>query len=469
MGRLFWKIFGWFWVVMLLMGFGISWAMSQLMQDTEREAAAARQSRFIQMRINAVAAILEHSGETAARAVLRQTGDSSRVRILVFDSDGRELLGRAAGPNTVSNARRVVAPSGHSYRLLSQRNSLGRGIATVLRAPSLASPPPLRRAERSSRFAGTRGWSYRPELYWLRFALAVLVSGLVCFWLAWYLTRPLRYLRTASQCFAEGDLDARVGNAMGLRRDEISDLGREFDRMADKLQSMVNGQKQLLNDLSHELRSPLARLQVATGIARQRGGGKLLPELERIEREGERLNELVGQMLSLSRLEAGAATVDKEEVELSALLQEVVRDADFEAQARHRRVCLHAMPPCKVRGNAELLFRALENVLRNAVKYTGEGTEVVVKGSFSALEQKVVIRVSDAGAGVSDELLEHLFEPFVRAAEARDRVSGGFGLGLAIARRAVLFHGGEIRAENRAKGGLCIEIRLPVVGRTVSA
>ncbi len=465
MGRLFWKIFGWFWVVMLLMGFGISWAMSQLMQDSEREVAAARQSRqsrLVQMRINAVAVTLEHSGETAARAVLRQTESGSRSRILVFDSEGRELLGRAAGPSAVSNARTVEAPSGHSYRLFSQRNSLRRGIATVLRAPSLASPPPLRRVESGSRFAGNRGWGHRPELYWLRFVLAVLVSGLVCFWLAWYLTRPLRHLRAASQRFADGELDARVGAAMGWRRDEISDLGHDFDDMADKLQSLVNGQKQLLNDLSHELRSPLARLQVATGIARQRGSGKLLPELKRIEREGERLNELLGQMLSLSRLEAGAAILDKAEVDLSALLKEVVRDADFEARVRHRRVCLHAMPPCMIRANAELLFRALENVVRNAVKYTGEGTEVVVEGICSDSEHEAIIRVSDAGPGVSDELLEHLFEPFVRAAEARDRVSGGFGLGLAIARRAVLSHGGQISATNGLEGGLCIEIRLPV-------
>ncbi len=467
MGRLFWKIFFWFWTVMLLMGFGVTWIMSQLLQDEDPARLIDRRSRYATVQVEAVTAALEHSGETAARQVLRSLQRQyTRTEVLVVDAGGRELLGRPLPENLERRilSRGIRTGDGGDYTVMAVRVYPHRGLVTVLQAPSLASPPPLRRAEFSTLLSGARGWVRRPELYWMRFVIALLVSGLVCAWLAWYLTRPLRHLRTASQRFADGELDTRVGSAMGRRRDEISDLGRSFDYMAGKLQSLINGQKQLLNDLSHELRSPLARLQVATGIARQRGDGSLLPELARIEREGERLNELVGQMLSLSRLEAGAATLDKEEVDLSALLKEVARDADFEARSHKRRVRLCDMPPCTINGNAELLFRALENVVRNALKYTREGTEVVVEGLCSQSQQQATIRVSDAGPGVSDEMLERLFEPFVRAAEARDRDSGGFGLGLAIAHRAVVFHGGQIRATNRAEGGLCIEIRLPVSG-----
>ncbi len=245
---------------------------------------------------------------------------------------------------------------------------------------------------------------------------------------------------------------------MGRRRDEIADLGRDFDRMAQQLQILVGSQRRLLHDVSHELRSPLARLQAAIGLARQQPE-KLDASLDRIERESGRLDELVGELLTLSRLEAGMSGAMDEEVDLVGLVAGIADDAQFEAEASGRHVRFCGDGEFVVKARAELLHRALDNVIRNAVKYTRKGTEVEVEVERRTAPDCLIVTVADRGPGVPESDLQTVFEPFFRSDSSV--ATAGFGLGLAIARRAIEMHGGTIRVMNREGGGLCVAIVLP--------
>jgi two-component system sensor histidine kinase CpxA len=295
----------------------------------------------------------------------------------------------------------------------------------------------------------------------------ILIGGLFCYWLARYLTSPVAKLRAATRELARGNLSARVVPTLGKRRDELASLAADFDEMAEKIQSLVDSQRRLLGDISHELRSPLARLNVALELARQRSGTEATSALERIQLEAENLNEMIGQLLALTRLESGAEDIRKTEFDLKTLVSEIVKDADFEARARNRKVKLEASDRCSIVGNEQLLRRAVENVVRNAVQYTAEGTEVEV--NLACVEQDAaVITVRDHGAGVPENALAEIFRPFYRVDEARDREAGGVGLGLAIAERAVRLHSGNVAATNAPDGGLLVEITLPFEQTAIS-
>jgi signal transduction histidine kinase len=224
----------------------------------------------------------------------------------------------------------------------------------------------------------------------------------------------------------------------------------------------------LLGDISHELRSPLTRLNVALELARQRAGADATTALERIQREAENLNEMIGQLLALTRLETGTVSDEKTEVDLVDLARDIAADADYEARSRQRSVVLTSVESCTITGNRELLRRAIDNVVRNAVHYTKEGTAVEIDVSINTVgeatstraKSNLVITVRDHGTGVPEESLSKIFEPFHRVDEARDRESGGTGLGLAIAQRAVKLHGGTVTARNAESGGLIVTITL---------
>jgi two-component system OmpR family sensor kinase len=288
--------------------------------------------------------------------------------------------------------------------------------------------------------------------------LAMLGSLVSAALLAWHFAQPIRRLRQAFDDVAAGKLDTRIGAAAG-RGDELTDLSRDFDRMAHRLESVLEAQRRLLHDVSHEMRSPLARLQAAVGLARQR------PErvgtwLDRIERESVRMDGMIGEVLALARLDAGGAELPRDELALDELVGAVVEDARFEAQAAGKSVVLDAHGDCVVPGSGELLHSAVENVVRNAVKHTAPGTEVTASVTVDARARQAHVSVCDHGPGVPEDELELIFQPFKRG-----RQNGslpGHGLGLAIAERVVRTHGGQIRARNRAGGGLCVEISLPL-------
>lgn len=286
--------------------------------------------------------------------------------------------------------------------------------------------------------------------------LAGLLASVLCAaGLAWYFARPIRQLRSGFDRVADGDLEARVAPGMQGRRDELADLGRDFDRMTERLQSVVEGQKRLLHDVSHELRSPLARLQAAVGLARQQPA-RMDDCLLRVERESERMNQLVGQLLTLSRLEAGVAEAT-EPVDMAELLADIVEDARFEAEARHVVIAYDAGDMAEIRGNSELLHRAIENVLRNAIRYSPAGGRVGVGAGKRG--QVFQVRIEDQGPGVEADELEAIFKPFFRGRAARP--GDGHGLGLAIARRVMRVMGGDIQASRGAAGGLVVEIEIP--------
>jgi signal transduction histidine kinase len=300
---------------------------------------------------------------------------------------------------------------------------------------------------------GRPGFSFfLPQYLWIVGAM-VLLSYL----LALHLTSPLRRLQKAVERFGKGEMGARVEST---RRDELGQLARTFDQMADRLQTLLAAERRLLLDISHELRSPLARLSVAVELARSSQDLESREAaLNRIEKEAERLNAMVGELLQVTRVEADPRSLRREPVRLDDLLGDVVEDCAVEAGARGCSVTLKSAPPLTVSGDAELLRRAVENVVRNAIRHTAPETTVEV--TLEQADSCARIQVRDRGPGVAPEHLPRIFDPFYRVETDRNRSSGGVGLGLAIARRAIELHKGRIQARN-ADPGLLVQIQVPM-------
>jgi signal transduction histidine kinase len=282
-------------------------------------------------------------------------------------------------------------------------------------------------------------------------------GGIFCYFLSSYLTKPLYKLGEAAANIAEGRLDTRVDPSLSKRRDEIADLARNFDRMAERIEALVTGQRRLLGDVSHELRSPLSRLIVALSLVKQGPPEEAAENLERIGLEARRLDALIGQLLALSRIDSGVDRGSPSPFDLTSLVQEVANDGEFEARVRSRRVVIGQADACTVNGFEDVLRSAVENVVRNAIRHTAEATAVEV--SLQISNSRALVRVRDYGPGVPESKLIEIFLPFRRVA---DDNSEGAGLGLAIAERAVNVHRGMIRAMNAPKGGLIVEIDLPL-------
>ncbi len=297
-----------------------------------------------------------------------------------------------------------------------------------------------------------------------RFLIVLVISGGVCYWLARYLTSPVVKLQEATRRFAGGEMSVRIGKGLGNRKDEFSGLAEDFDRMAERIGTLMAQQRQLLRDVSHELRSPLTRLNVAVELARRQGGTKITTILDRIEAESGLLNDMIGQVLTLARFDSDAETIQMAPVDLTALVQEITADANFEAQARKCTVQITANTGCTVLGNEGLLRRAIENVIRNAIIHTRQNTVVKVQltrtGDNGTSYAEITVR--DHGQGVPESDLPHLFDPFYRVSDARERLTGGTGLGLAITKHAVNLHQGTVMALNAPEGGLVAVVRLPV-------
>jgi len=282
------------------------------------------------------------------------------------------------------------------------------------------------------------------------------MSALFSWYMAYYLAWPLVHLRQAMRNVAQGRFDTRVKPIMGRRRDEIVDLAEDCDRMATQLKLLVDAQQHLLHDISHELRSPLTRMRAAIGLLLQ--SPERLEMLERIERESERIDTLIEELLTLARVQGRPESLDTEPVDLMELLADITEDAQFEAGIKGCQVRLEAPPSFISRVNGELLYRCFENVVRNAVRFTRASTEVLVVAQFFGSGDWLVVRISDQGPGVEGHRLQSIFTPFERGTE---QANAGFGLGLAIAQRAVEMHGGHIVARNQAQGGLSVEVTLP--------
>jgi two-component system sensor histidine kinase CpxA len=365
----------------------------------------------------------------------------TRGHIYVTDAEGREVLGRdqalreLIGRGTPMDESVFEDPDGRPY-----------AVYTVNRTPPSTILAP------------------GPEGTALRLAAAALISALISYFLARSLATPLEALRRASRKIAAGDLATRVSRSMPARQDEIGQLAADFDAMAVRLEAMQVANRRLLQDVSHELRSPLARLSVALEIARKKGAGHIEAEIERIGLESERLETLVNDVLGLLRESSDAISRLDEDIELNDLLTDLVDVVNYEVPEGKPGIAWTPAEPCVLHGDRELLWRAVENLLRNALRHTDPERGVRLTLEPSRKKSNVLITVRDFGEGVPEAELEKIFEPFYRVQESRDRGSGGHGLGLSIAANAVHRHGGTIEARNAPDGGLVAQISLPAAG-----
>jgi signal transduction histidine kinase len=453
MRSLFVKIFIWFWVASMLVT--VAHMVSTMLLGPE-----GRGARFIANRVSIYGATAAEKvslqGKDAAADYLNMVEGTTNIRCFLFDQQGGQVVGREAPNEAKALATTPASPRRRFFRL----PRLPEFIRTNVSGPDgtgYVLVADMRR-ERGMRFL------FEPRIRWRELIAGLLTAGVLCYWLARHLSAPVVKLREATQKLAAGDLTARVGVAKDKRGDELVEMGRDFDNMADRIETLMLSQRRLLHDISHELRSPLARLGVALELARQGDPTETAWALDRIELEAERLNEMVSQVLTLARLENGAQEKHVVPVDLAGLVNEIAQDADFEAGSRNRAVRVVASQDCKTSGNPELLRSAIENVVRNAVLYTREGTDVEISLYHSDGERpEAVIVVRDRGAGVPELALLDIFRPFYRVADARDRESGATGLGLSITQRAVQLHGGTVKASNAPEGGLTVEIRLPII------
>ncbi|MDT5270258.1 MAG: two-component system, OmpR family, sensor histidine kinase CpxA [Acidobacteriota bacterium] len=462
MRSLFLKVFLWFWLAMVVVitTFAVTTHLT-------RSQEMFHPPQFIEAVLSGyarnAAAAYERDGAAGLEAYLNHAKEETGTRNQLFDAGGAELTGADASPQVREVAAQVARTGTPFFRnigggMLEVRPVTARDggrYAFVTYMPM--GPPPV---EHHIAF-----WILS-ETAWLllvRLLAVVLAASALCYLLARYIVTPVVKLREVTRQVTEGDLSARVGPRLGGRRDELAAMGHDFDEMAARIETLVGAQTRLLRDISHELRSPLARLSVALDLARKRAGSAAAGDLDRIEREAKRLNEMIGQLLALSRWESNGNGMRAQSFDLAALVREVAADADFEAQGRNCSVVVGECDPCKTKGTPQLLRSAIENVVRNAVRYTPEGS--AVKISLRCLHVagtgEAVINVRDEGAGVPEELLKDIFRPFYRMDDSRTRETGGAGLGLAITERAVRLHGGTVKAENLTGGGFVVELRLP--------
>lgn len=291
---------------------------------------------------------------------------------------------------------------------------------------------------------------------WVQFSLALIISGLMSLLLTWSLVRPIDKLRSTVRAFAHGNLEARAGSSVSRRQDEIGELGRDFDDMAGRLEALVAAQQRLLSNVSHELRSPLTRLQVAMGIVRQKAPEGLERALSRIERESDRLENMIAQILKLSRFENAMHQLDLEQVDVEDVLHKVVEDARFEAEPRNIAIEFNGGIPTPISGDPKLLHSVFDNVIRNALRFSPDEGSIQV--SLTSSKEWLQVVICDSGPGVPEDKLERLFDPFYRL----DQTNSGAGLGLNIALQAVQLHQGRIHAENNSPNGLKVIIDIPM-------
>jgi two-component system, OmpR family, sensor histidine kinase CpxA len=299
---------------------------------------------------------------------------------------------------------------------------------------------------------------FQPGTRGLLFGIALVVSAIVSLVLARFVVLPVTRLREAGRQVAQGDLGVRVAPTVGSRKDDIAELARDFDLMTERVQALLESRQRLMRDVSHELRSPLARLQALISIARQKQDGPEPVPLDRMERELERLDALIGEILSYARLEA-KEDIARRPTDLIDLIQNIVDDTEVEGQEAGNTICLNGPSTLMLNADGGLLQGAIENVVRNAVRYAPPQT--VIDVTIAEVPNAVAIVIRDRGPGVPDAVLEKLFQPFYRVEDGRSTDSGTGGIGLAIAHRSVCLHGGTIRASNHPGGGLHVEITLP--------
>jgi two-component system, OmpR family, sensor histidine kinase CpxA len=451
MRSLFLKIFLWFWATVIATGVAL---ILTFILEPRSVPSRWRATLTDTARSSGTIAVetAERDGTASASAYLDRIERETNMSACLFDSAGNIIAGSNCG-SFQSMTSHVMASQDSDF---SMKYGIAR-VAFLLRGQSgrdyiFATELP----------AGPRAaLGINRSALLLQWGVALLVSGLICSLLTRYLTAPILRLREMSQKLAAGDLSVRTGSELAQRQDEIGGLVRDFNAMAARIEELISRQRQLISDVSHELRSPLARLNVALDLSRERKGNDAA--FEHMQEDLGLLDEMIGRLLTIAKLDISAPQVPMADFDLADLASQIARNAEFESQEPNGSIRLTSSGPCMVWGSAELLHSAIENVMRNAIRYTENGTsvEVHVECESSSSGARVHVVVRDYGPGVPESELTNIFQPFYRVTGARDRQSGGTGLGLAIADRVVRIHGGTIRAENAAPRGLRIEIVLP--------
>jgi two-component system sensor histidine kinase CpxA len=449
---LFLKIFLWFWATVIATGIALiaTWIILQPKNVPSPSQTSLSETAWIAG--TTVANEFEQHGASAASAYMEQLGQKTHLKSCLFDASGNVITGgdcanfdgigaqAVHSDHSTFNMKHGVVRVAVKVRLTSGRTYIYAVEATEHRGP----PPGI----------GPSGFA-------LRWSVAFLVSGIICYLLTRYLTAPILRLREASKQLAQGDFSTRAAAGMEQRRDELGTLVRDFNAMAARIEELVSRQRQLIYDISHELRSPLARLNVALDLGRERKGND--PAFDHMEQDLGCLNDMIGRLLTVAKLDTSTTTIPMTQVDLTELTSQIVRSADFELQQQNGAVRLSSHGEHFVHGNAELLHSAIENVIRNAIRYTGAGNSVDVQLEAAGTAAPAIVRllVRDYGQGVPEPELLNIFQPFYRVADDRNRESGGTGLGLAIADRVVRIHGGTIQARNATSHGLVVEILIP--------
>lgn len=451
MQNLFLKIFLWFWMTFLIVAVTLAAAVAITRSNATLIAGI---SLYLPLEARQAADIYEREGKAGLRRHFDRVTESAIIEPYLFDENGNEVLDRNPPARAVEFAKaakkgvlliRKFSGEGYAAQQVIEPNGQRYTMLVVMNARS---PAHLFRE---------LGFKTLLDLFAI-----LLVGGAFCFWLARHLANPIVQLSEAAGRIADGWLNTRSDQSIRLRRDEIGRLGVSFDRMAERIESLVQGQQRLFGDISHELRSPLARLSVAEGLLRQCPPEERTEYLDRIELEVEHLDQLIGQFLTLARIDSGADSSLRETVELSSLIQEVAVDGNFEAQAKCCAVRVDSENLCTTTGAREQLRRAIENVVRNAIRYTKPSTdvEITLRKQCAPALSRAVIQIRDHGPGVCSEHLEKIFLPFYRISRTNGEPATGAGLGLAITERIVRMYGGSVNATNAPDGGLIVNLEL---------
>ncbi|MFA4969394.1 MAG: ATP-binding protein [Sulfuritalea sp.] len=445
--RLFWKIFLSLWLAIGAIALSVDYVVDALFQARLKESPDLSVGYRAELATMLVAVNLQHAGLVATKEMLQQWSGKRALPVMVVEeSTGQDLLRRPVPALALRQALNVLESRSGEIAVRRVAALDGRNFVLFVPLALLPAAPPQQHVYRY------------PDSSGVEFAAMTLASLLFAAGLAWYLHRPIRHLHAANQRFAAGDLATRVSPLVGTRNDEIADLARDFDYMAERLQTTVDDKTRLLHVVSHELRSPLTRMQVALELARK------TPEnvdrmLDRIGHEIARLDKIIGETLALSRLESQPNGPGDDCINLVELLEDIVGDTRFEAEQSGRKIDLDASGEILVTGRGELLRSAIENVIRNGMRHTPEGSRTSIKVAEPS-DNWVTISICDNGPGVPGDELEAIFEPFFRG--RRTRSDSGHGLGLSIVRRAIEVHGGRVYADNDPTGGLCVTLHLPV-------
>jgi two-component system sensor histidine kinase CpxA len=467
--RLHLKVFLWFWLGVVVVS-GTLIGLTELTHSRAEDDRLWREkySPRVDLWARQETHILRTKGSGALEEYVGSFQSDPGVLNYMFDAGGREVFDRTAPQPVVKLVTSMTQASGWTQRvdpaerIIAERIIDANGNANIVVVdfplPSVLSQSlfDLFSADFSS------GRPTRASV--VRLSAVVIVAGIFCFVLARHIAGPIDRLRSATRKIASEQLEARIDRGVLNRRDELADLGHDFNRMADRIEDLVTAQRHLLSDVSHALRSPLARLNVALGLARRHSAPDAGEHLDRIELETERLNTLIGQLLTMARVDSGVEVEGRSTFDLAAIVDEVAMDADYEARSRRCTVQASGVRDCLVEGAPDMLRGAIENVVRNAVRHTADGTSVDISLDRHDVDgrPRAVIQVRDHGPGVPDKMVPRLFVPFYRGTNGNAENGNGTGLGLAITKRVFEVHGGTATATNAEGGGFVVSLELPL-------